>query len=825
MYRCAMAFLPALFGALFWPAGGRAVAATCDCFDYGTLTVDVHRLEEMQEAFDLTVQGSLLLVATGEAGLVILDASAPEAPSLLGAIVLPGSMRLVAGESGLAYAVSDSGLFVLDIGDPASPWIVSRYANPAYVAASGIVAGSGLLILRTGLQVKILDAADPLALEEVATIQTYGRMALEGSDLYVGGSSVTRYDVSVPDAPLQTGRITIPYDEWYETPGHSVVAVREGRAWVYWEAISVSGYPRNGMSVADFSGATPVWRPGTADPAQALVLTGDRAYSVVGGIDVLDTTGDPVWLWRIPVPERGSDIEILGDTLFLAADANGLWSIPLSSPFSTSSLATLPLGTAPVSLTGQHVATDGTMVYAVFDDTLHVLDLADPAHPARRGSISLTESVRSIAVQDEDVAIITYWYDGIHFHYQLKTVDASDPGDPGIAGTLDLPGSVVDAALANGRLWAATSSSTLALDVSDPYAPFLEATWPIPAYRIAVSGDLLVVDKMDDLRLFEIAPDGIPNLVSQLELRCNKLLTIGNLLYAACSDRIVAIDVTDPTAPEILGSAALLYGPGTLAARGSLIFTLMPPSGLLAVDFSDPLQPAILGGVRSPGKVLALGMAGAYPVLLDQAAGLVVAPPQCGTLVPSFLEAFEVLPGSQAITIRWRTPFVDPEPEFRLRAAPVAPGGAGSSRTVPHRRLATGSYEAIDAIPARETPVSVRYSLEVRREGSWIVLDFRTVDLECPPSPSQLLGVHPNPFNPTATITFSIPSPQRLRISVYDLEGRLVKRLRDGMLAPGLHDERWDGRDASGRSVASGMYIVRLQAEDAIAAQKIILAR
>jgi hypothetical protein len=49
--------------------------------------------------------------------------------------------------------------------------------------------------------------------------------------------------------------------------------------------------------------------------------------------------------------------------------------------------------------------------------------------------------------------------------------------------------------------------------------------------------------------------------------------------------------------------------------------------------------------------------------------------------------------------------------------------------------------------------------------------------------------------------------------------------LRDGMLAPGLHDERWDGRDASGRSVASGMYIVRLQAEDAIAAQKIILAR
>ncbi len=70
----------------------------------------------------------------------------------------------------------------------------------------------------------------------------------------------------------------------------------------------------------------------------------------------------------------------------------------------------------------------------------------------------------------------------------------------------------------------------------------------------------------------------------------------------------------------------------------------------------------------------------------------------------------------------------------------------------------------------------------------------------------------PNPFNPQTTIAFELPSASRATLRVYDLAGRLVATLADGLLPAGTHSASWNGTDASGRAVASGIYLCELRA-------------
>ena len=78
------------------------------------------------------------------------------------------------------------------------------------------------------------------------------------------------------------------------------------------------------------------------------------------------------------------------------------------------------------------------------------------------------------------------------------------------------------------------------------------------------------------------------------------------------------------------------------------------------------------------------------------------------------------------------------------------------------------------------------------------------------PTVYSLSPAYPNPFNPTTTIRFGLPTATDIEFIVYDLLGREVDRLLDRQLDPGYHQVVWRGRDARGRSLPSGVYIARL---------------
>jgi flagellar hook assembly protein FlgD len=71
---------------------------------------------------------------------------------------------------------------------------------------------------------------------------------------------------------------------------------------------------------------------------------------------------------------------------------------------------------------------------------------------------------------------------------------------------------------------------------------------------------------------------------------------------------------------------------------------------------------------------------------------------------------------------------------------------------------------------------------------------------------------HPNPFGPFTNISFALPEQDLVDLSVYDVRGRLVRRLIHDVMAQGVKEVLWDGTDSRGRRAGSGLYFYRLEA-------------
>jgi hypothetical protein len=78
------------------------------------------------------------------------------------------------------------------------------------------------------------------------------------------------------------------------------------------------------------------------------------------------------------------------------------------------------------------------------------------------------------------------------------------------------------------------------------------------------------------------------------------------------------------------------------------------------------------------------------------------------------------------------------------------------------------------------------------------------------PEEYALHANYPNPFNPSTTIRYDLPEAADVILTVYDLLGREVMQLAGGYREAGYQVANWDGRNASGREVPTGVYIARL---------------
>jgi len=154
-------------------------------------------------------------------------------------------------------------------------------------------------------------------------------------------------------------------------------------------------------------------------------------------------------------------------------------------------------------------------------------------------------------------------------------------------------------------------------------------------------------------------------------------------------------------------------------------------------------------------------------------------------------------------------------------ACPLAAGVCGLVRSrfpsltpqlVIQHLIATGDAVAYDQ------PIGVKVNAfrAVTAGPTAVAVDARAPAL-------SLSGAAPNPMAAQGAIRFSLPSRERVHLSLYDVSGRKMRSLVDATLDAGPHSARWDGRNDAGARVAAGVYFARLESGRSRLDSKVLL--
>ena len=113
------------------------------------------------------------------------------------------------------------------------------------------------------------------------------------------------------------------------------------------------------------------------------------------------------------------------------------------------------------------------------------------------------------------------------------------------------------------------------------------------------------------------------------------------------------------------------------------------------------------------------------------------------------------------------------------------------------------------------------YTLEDSKE----TFLFHTRPITIPAAVLSLYQNKPNPFNPVTTIKYNLSARGCVVLDVYDVSGRMIKRLVDDEQAKGPHNVIWNGKDSAGNMVSSGVYFYILKTENDQKSRKMVLLK
>lgn len=162
--------------------------------------------------------------------------------------------------------------------------------------------------------------------------------------------------------------------------------------------------------------------------------------------------------------------------------------------------------------------------------------------------------------------------------------------------------------------------------------------------------------------------------------------------------------------------------------------------------------------------------------------------------------------------------------EFPLQILAFPPEGGRGSGDITFEFYCGGrSYKPAQNYKVfnKETGQYVNSQIELRP------YEFTSICFGNPVTPIKftLSGNYPNPFNPTTTISYSIPSDGNVKLAIFNIKGQKVKTLVTGTQPAGSYNVTWDGKDENDRPVSSGMYFYKLNSSGKTAVKKMLLLK
>lgn len=188
--------------------------------------------------------------------------------------------------------------------------------------------------------------------------------------------------------------------------------------------------------------------------------------------------------------------------------------------------------------------------------------------------------------------------------------------------------------------------------------------------------------------------------------------------------------------------------------------------------------------------------------------------------VPVFVAAFDATPFESGVGLTWEVVSDEEVMGFRiyrrLEGAAVREDITSDNLISLHSRTYTDEGARGGATYEYTLGVVLADRSEVRSQAVTVKTKFVALTLH---------QNTPNPFNPSTTISFTLPERMRATLSIYDVEGRRVRTLVDETVSEGYQEYIWDGNDASGTRVSTGVYFYSLRSGSRTLTKKMLVLK
>ena len=682
-----------------------------------------------------------------------------------------------------------------------------------------------------------------------------GDLEVVGDRAYFAGAygNFEVVDLSTPSAPDVIGSTSIPANCFYLDIDADLAGL--GCSYSGLRFIDISN-PAAPTVVSSFL---------LPDHARGVALRNGLAYAAASnaGLHVLDVSdpSDPQAIGSVALSGFALGVFVHGDLAFVAMSGGLLNVVDISS-------ATAPVLLGSVALpdlASRIEFADGLAYIACNGAGLLILDLSDPVAPVTIGSLATApEFARDLAVRDGMVYLAAWEQQMIWNFGGVRVIDATDPAAPVVVGSMETAQGAEVVALGENVLAVGDRWSGLAvLNIVNPISPSQSSSLPVAgcmqtAYennRVCATSDYF------GLTVVDLGFASEPEIVAVFQPATGQTKDVAmrdGLAYLACHDGgLQIVDATQPGELALYSSATTSALVDHVALTGNLALLTGSYHTLDVVDISDPTAPVLVGSVDTEGSNwgLAAGgdlavISGSYLVVVD------IGDPTN----PVVLAEVEQPTTAMGAALLGNLVCLTCEREVRIYdlTVPTAPvlvstvATPGESRDIAlDERYAyvTDGYGGIQILDLADPPTAYWYGTNDTEGYAWgvsvgagqiFVADqesfLRILSAQCPlptaatdrppaAGSALLLNVSPNPFNPRTVVSFDLPAASTTQLELYDLSGRLVETLVSGELNAGTHSLTWDGTDRSGRPVAAGVYLVRLQAGGLSARQKVMLIR
>jgi hypothetical protein len=292
----------------------------------------------------------------------------------------------------------------------------------------------------------------------------------------------------------------------------------------------------------------------------------------------------------------------------------------------------------------------------------------------------------------------------------------------------------------------------------------------------------------------------------------------------------VATDPSDNIFLTCYGNGTMDFGGGPLTSTGSadMPAVKLSPTGVhiwsqlygdTQLQYAVDIETDVSGNAFFVGGNYGTADFGGGPITSAGSSDVVMVAFKIDETVPAALRSLRSYWTGREVEVTWRLVGVDGELSFEVARARET----GRFEQIFDAQVIERDDEFVFVDPATEPGTTYRYQVVVFENGH-AVTSFET-SLTTPSARLSLGQNHPNPFNPVTHIPFVIDEAGHVALGVYDISGRLVRNLIDRPMRAGNHAEEWNGRDANGNAVASGVYFYRLTAGGRTLMRKAVLLK